>query len=327
MLHNIYYTSSDGVNTVHGCLWMPEGEVKGIFQIVHGMCEYAARYSAFAEYLASNGYMVCAEDHLGHGETAKDEDALGFFDAAHDYKTVLKDIRHLEVRVREKHPDVPYYILGHSMGSFLVRAFLAEYPEENITGAIIMGTGFQGKGLLNMALMLTGMNAAFRGWTNRSGFIKSLAFGSYNKKWGGKGFEWLSVNEDNVKAYDADPLCGFSFTDNGYSVLFHSIKAACAKKTFKATPKDLPIYLVSGKEDPVGGYGKQVQKVYAKLVKSGHTCVQMKLYEGARHEILNDFTRDEARADILAFIDGLTAAGTASVAAAAAGTGAEAGAE
>ncbi|MCD8294839.1 MAG: alpha/beta hydrolase [Clostridia bacterium] len=306
MLHNIYYTSCDGVNTIHACLWRPEGKPKGVFQIIHGMSEYAARYSPFAEFLAEQGYLVCAEDHLGHGETAKDEEALGYFDADHDYRTVLKDIHYLRQRVQAKEPDIPYFMMGHSMGSFLCRAYIARYPE-GISGAVIMGTGYQGKGLINTAIAMTNFNAAFCGWTNRSNFIKSLAFGSYNKKWGGSGFEWLSVNEDNVKAYNADPLCGFPFTDNGYSVLFHSIKAACARKAFKATPKDMPIYIVSGQEDPVGGYGKQVRTVYKKYVKTGHASVSMKLYEGARHEILNDFTKDEARADILAFIDGVTA--------------------
>ncbi len=302
MLHNIYYQSSDNRSTVHACIWEPEGEPKGILQIIHGMCEYAERYAPFAEYLNSKGYLVVAEDHLGHGETAKSPEQLGYFDDAHDFMTVIQDIRYLQQRVSAKAVGVPYFVMGHSMGSFFCRVFISIFGDE-LDGAIIMGTGFQGSMLLGTAKTLVRLNAACYGWNNRSKFVKSLAFGSYNKKWGGgDGFAWLSVNEDNRKAYEADPLCGFDFTDNGYAVLFSVIKSACSGKTFKGAPDKLPILIVSGQEDPVGSYGKAVEKVYNKYIKAGKTA-KIKLYEGVRHEILNDNSRDEVRADLLAFMD------------------------
>lgn len=302
-MQDIFYLSEDGKTQIHAIIWRPLGVPRGVVQIVHGMSEYAGRYAPFADFLAENGYMVCAEDHLGHGGSVVDTGNLGWFNAEHDYKTVLGDIRALHLAVKKEAEGLPYFMVGHSMGSFFCRCYIALYGSE-LNGAVVMGTGFKGRGLLNLALTLTRLNAAFFGWKHKSKFLDKLAFGAYNKRFRDDNDPnaWLSEDFANVKAYNADDLCGFKFTDDGFYVLFSVIKAACAGKTINAVPKNLPILLVAGKDDPVGGYGKDVCKAYEKFKSAGVVNSEIKLYDG-RHEILNDFCREEVKADILAFLN------------------------
>lgn len=301
-MEDIFYPSKDGRTEIHACVWRPEGKARGVVQIIHGMQEYAKRYSPFAEYLVSLGYIVCADDHLGHGLSVAEEADLGYFAEKDAVRTVVADIRSLYTRVKEEAEGLPFYILGHSMGSFFCRAYIAEYGSD-YDGAIIMGSGFKGKALLNFALFFVRLNALFCGWRHRSATIEKLAFGSYAKKFSSK-LGWLSKNEDNVKSYESDPLCGVPFTDNAYRCLFSVIKLACDGRTVKAAPADLPLFIISGSDDPVGDYGKGVEKLYRKLKKAGKDA-RIKLYGGYRHEILNDDCRDEVFADVAAFLEGL----------------------
>ena len=303
-MEEIYFPSHDGVTTIHACIWKPEGEVKGVVQIIHGMAEYAARYAPFAEFLTSKGFLVCADDHLGHGKSVVSENDLGYFDKERSTDTVIADIRTLQLGVMEQNAGKPYFILGHSMGSFFCRKYISLYGGD-FDGAIIMGSGFKSKATLNSALFFVKTNALFCGWRNRSKLIKNLAFGSYNKKFKPARTEndWLSKNPENVDAYERDGLCGFSFTNNGYSILFNIIKQACSDKTIKAVPKDLPVFFVAGADDPVGDYGKGVIKAKRKFVEAGVKDVSIKLYKGGRHEILNDDCKDEVMEDILVFIE------------------------
>ncbi len=301
-MEHLNYPSADGKTTVHAVIWRPKGEPCGVVQIIHGMCEYIERYAPFAEFFTEQGYIVCGEDHAGHGKTAASEEELGYFNDSRSLDMVLADIRYLHVKVKEEAAGLPYFIMGHSMGSFFCRNYIARYGAE-LSGAVIMGTGFKGKALLTTALALTRMNAAFKGWEHRSKFIDNLAFGSYNKRFKNENnaHSWLSVDAENTKKYEADGFCTFRFTDNGFYILFTAIKCACAGKTIKAVPKNLPVYFVAGDEDPVGDYAKGVKKAYAKFKKAGVHRVDIKLYKGARHEILNDFCKDEVRADLLNF--------------------------
>ena len=303
-MNDIFYPSHDGKTTIHACIWRPEGEIKGVVQIIHGMCEYAERYAPFAEFLTSHGYLVCAEDHLGHGKSVTDEHGLGYFNRQRSTKIVLDDIRALHRAVRKQTEGKPYFILGHSMGSFFCRKYISLYGSE-FDGAIIMGTGFKDFFTLSFALALVRCNALFCGWHHRSKLIKKLAFGSYNKKFKPAKTEndWLSKDEENVAAYEADPLCGFAFTNNGYNILFNIIKDACSHKTIEAVPKDLPVYFVAGADDPVGSYGNGVQKAKKKFEEADIHDVSITLYEGARHEILNDFCKEQVQSDILSFIE------------------------
>lgn len=301
-MEDIFYPSKDGKNTIHACIWKPEGNIKGVVQIIHGMEEYAERYSPFAQYLTERGFLVCAEDHLGHGKSVQSEEGLGYFCDSRDYKTVIADIRELQLRVQETAQGAPYFVLGHSMGSFFCRTYISMFGGD-LAGAVIMGSGFKGKLTLNFALATVKLNALFKGWKHKSSFVKNAAFGSYNNRFKPARTEsdWLSRNPENVDKYIADPLCGFGFTNNGYYVLFSVIKRACSAKTIKAVPKDLPVFFVAGADDPVGDYGKGVLKAYKKFAAAGVKDVNVKLYENCRHEILNDDCKDELSGDILNF--------------------------
>lgn len=303
-MEDIFYPSKDGKNTIHACIWRPQGEVKGVVQIIHGMSEYASRYSPFAEFLALNGYLVCADDHLGHGLSVKSKEDLGYFNEKNDYKIVVEDIRGLTDIVKKQVQDKPYFVLGHSMGSFFCRKYISLYGKE-LAGAVIMGSGFKDKVTLNTALFMVGFCALFGGWRKRSKLVKSLAFGSYNKKFkpARTDNDWLSVNTQNVDEYNADPLCGVDFTLGGYKVLFSIIKQACSNKVINAVPKDLPVYFVAGEDDPVGDYGKGVIKAKRKFEKAGVKDVDITLYKNSRHEILNDNCKDKVYSDVLGFFN------------------------
>lgn len=303
-MQDIYYPSKDGITTIHACIWKPEGEIKGVVQIIHGMCEYAARYSPFAEYLTEHGFLVCAEDHLGHGQSVKDKSLLGYFNKERSTDTVIEDIRALQLKVKDTAGDKPYFVLGHSMGSFFCRKYVSVYGKD-LDGAVVMGTGFKGGLTLGSALLLVRLNAFFCGWKNRSRVIKKLAFGSYNKKFKPKRTEsdWLSVDTGNVDKYIADEQCNFSFTNNGYAILFGIIRQACSDKVISAVPESLPVYFVAGKDDPVGDYGKGVVKAKQKFEKAGVKDVSITLYEGARHEILNDTCKQQVMDDLLDFFE------------------------
>lgn len=301
-MEDIFYPSHDGKTKIHAVIWRPEGKARGVVQLIHGMQEYGARYAPFAEYLVSLGYIVCADDHLGHGQSVNSDDDLGYFAKKDAVEVIIADLRSLYKIVKEEQPDIPFYILGHSMGSFFCRAYIARYGSD-YDGAIIMGSGFKGRALLNFALFFVRLDALFRGWRHRSKTIEKLAFGSYGKKFSSK-LGWLSKDENNVKAYVSDPLCGVPFTNNAYLGLFSVIKLACAKKTILSTPDSLPIFIVSGDDDPVGDYAKGVNKLYNKLKKAKKN-VKIKLYMGYRHEILNDRCRGEVFKDISDFLEGL----------------------
>ena len=300
-MEDICYPSADGEHTVHAVIWRPAGKVRAVLQIIHGMEEYAARYSRFAERAAGEGILVCAEDHLGHGLTSSKE-LRGHF-PEHGEELVLEDIRSLTLRVQDMVPDVPYFIMGHSMGSFFCREYISRYGG-NLSGAIIMGTGYKDGATLFFARMLTAIIGAFRGRKHKSAFIGKLAFGAYNKRFAPArtSYDWLSCENGNVDDYIADEFCGFGFTCGGYMGLFNIMRKACSARAFENTPKKLPLLIVAGSDDPVGDYGKGVEKTYKKYLKAGAEDVKFKLYTGARHEILNDFCREAAERDVIAFV-------------------------
>ena len=227
---------------------------------------------------------------------------LGYFDGGDGTDTVLADIRRLRQIVVGQAGDLPYFMMGHSMGSFFTRAYIAAHGAE-LAGAVIMGTGFQPAALTGFGRCAAALAAAFGGWKRRSRFIDRLAFGSYNKKFGGRTpYDWLSADEGNVDRYIADGLCGVTFTCGGFYTLFSIVGRACRGATVKQTPRRLPLLLVSGGDDPVGGYSSGVKKLYDKYVSAGISDVNMIIYRGARHEILNDFCAPQVREDIADFL-------------------------
>ena len=298
------YPSSDQKTTISAVEWIPEGRVRAVLQICHGMVEYIDRYDEFASYLSEQGFYVTGHDHLGHGKSIQSKEHLGFFHETRGNEFVISDIHKLHLITAEKYPEVPYFIMGHSMGSFLVRQYLIEHAE-GIDGAVLMGTGYQGALVLNAGQLLCRIIAMSKGWKYRSPFVNKLGMGGMNKKFepSDTGKDWVTSDGLMLEAYVKDPLCSFMFTVNGYYNLFAGMKKIIKKKNLEKMPADLPVLFVSGADDPVGGEGKGVRKVYQDFKRAGISDVNLKLYDGARHEILNDRHREAVCHDLFIWLE------------------------
>ncbi|MCR5717384.1 MAG: alpha/beta hydrolase [Lachnospiraceae bacterium] len=297
---DFYFDSRDGQDKIHAIRWIPDGEIKAILQVIHGMAEYVARYEGFAEYMTSKGILVTGEDHLGHGETIAANNGIPGYFCAHDPATVtLRDVHRLKKLTQETYPQVPYFIMGHSMGSFIVRNYAIRYGK-GVQGVIAMGTGMMPNATVKMAKGMSNFLGIFQGDKHVSKFLEKMSFGSYlsripNAK---TPVDWLSVNEENVKRYIADPLCGFTFTINGFKTLSEFLVRLTDPDAFEMIPKSLPVLFVAGAEDPVGGWGEQVKAVAKKYQDAGMQDITLKLYDGDRHEILNEDNKEQVSEDI-----------------------------
>ncbi len=295
-----YFESRDREHKIHAIRWIPEAERPVcIVQIVHGMAEYIDRYDEFASFLAGKGILVVGDDHLGHGKSVQQGEPYGYFCRENAATVLVRDEHRLKKMTQEQYPGVPYIILGHSMGSFITRNYLLRYGT-GIDGAIIVGTGMQPALMLLCARALAALQRIFCGSKHVSGLLNVAAFGAYNKKIKPHRtlFDWLSRNEENVKNYIEDPLCGFTFTVNGFQTLFQLIWNLHDRKKLQEMPQRLPVLFISGEEDPVGDYGKSVLRVYQSFKEAGMENVQMKLYPEDRHELLNEEDRQEVYADV-----------------------------
>ena len=304
MKREFTYASSDGRTQIHAIEWLPEGEPKAILQIAHGMVEFVDRYDPFAQYLAEHGFVVTGNDHLGHGQSVASEEDYGFFAEKNGNERVLDDLRELQKITAGKYPGLPYFFLGHSMGSYLARQYIQRYSKD-LTGAIIMGTGTESRLALALGKRMCESRAAKNGWHHRDAGINRLVLGSNNKKIASPRTpaDWLTKDEAVVDAYLSNPLNTFVFTLNGFHEMFVSIREAQARERIANIRKDLPLLLVSGAEDPVGGYGKGVKKACERYLAAGIRDTKMKLYPGDRHEILNELDRDQVFADLLAWME------------------------
>lgn len=295
--------SSDNTHILVGVIYEPDQPAKGYLHIVHGMTEHIGRYDAFMTDMANEGYICFGYDALGHGKTAQNDSELGFISSNDGWKLLINDVKRFSDSVRKSYgADLPYYLLGHSMGSFIVRA-AANYARPDML--IIMGTAGKNPAA-DAGLALIAIIKAIKGEAHFSPLIDKIAFGSYNKRFGGGSEEdpkpWLTCDEKIRKLYYADKFCSFNFTVSAMGDLIKLIKEANSKKFYKSFPKSTRVLLVSGKNDPVGNYGRGVLEVSKKLSDNGITqdCI---LYEGARHEILNDFTYEKVKNDILGFLE------------------------
>ncbi len=304
---NFTFLSNDGKTAVHAVKWTPEtGEYKAILQITHGMVEFIERYAPFAEFLTTKGYMVVGHDHIGHGQSIESQNDWGYFCEGNPSDVLVADMHKLRTLIQEENPDTPYFMLAHSMGSFMLRKYLA-FHNENLRGAIIMGTGFIPENMTSLALKLTAFVTKFRGSRHRSKLIQSLAFGADYKGFDMTGEHpensWLTKDVDIVNQYYNEPRCTFMFTVNGYKGLFEAVNFSCNPENVQKIPKKLPLFIVSGEQDPVGGLGKGVKDVYDLHKTAGALDVTYKLYENDRHEILNETDRQEVFEDLLAWMN------------------------
>lgn len=301
------FLSADGKTQIHAKRWIPDsGEYKGILQIAHGMIEYMERYTAFAQYLTNEGYMVVAHDHLGHGDSVTSTDDWGYFAQEHPSDILVADMHKLRTMTQDANPKKVYFILGHSMGSYILRKYIAIHGE-GIDGAIIMGTGYIPDATTKLGMTIAKVIATFRGWHYRSKFVQSLSYDKPYKQYDVTGKNtnnsWLTKDEDTVKKYYSDPKCTYVFTLNGYMGLFETVLFDNQQENIEKVPKELPILLVSGAKDPVGNMGDGVKKVYAKFENAGIKDITWKIYENDRHEILNETDREDVYHDIDAWMN------------------------
>ena len=289
--------------TLHAFRCIPEGEVRAIVQLSHGMVEFIDRYKPLAEDLAGRGILVTGHDHLGHGGSIRTKDDYGYFAQPDGNRAVLDDLHAMTTLTKQLYPGVPYFLLGHSMGSFYARQYLCEYGAE-LDGAILMGTGYQPKALVTLARTVCRVLAVFFGWQHRSKLVRDLSFLGYNKGLEGRTpHDWLNRDPAEVDKYRADERCMFTFTLNAYYSMFTGILRLYNPDFLNRMPKDLPLLFLAGDADPVGEQSKGVQRAIDSLKAVGVQNITQKFYPGARHELLMEINRQEVFADIGNWLD------------------------
>ncbi|MCQ2521717.1 MAG: lysophospholipase [Lachnospiraceae bacterium] len=298
------FLSHNKSNHIHCVRWIPEKEPIAILYVIHGMQEYVERYQDFAEFMRRRGFLVAGHDHIGHGKTAWNISDLGNMHATNPKKSMVEDITTHFQLLRKEYPTTPFFILGHSMGSYLLRCFLAEKAPrlKSLTGVILMGTGTEKNSVLTAGRVVLHTLAVKNSWSHKSDFVKGLMFNSAYHKFNIDGTapenSWLSTNTEANRAFYADPYCNYTFSLGGYLALVDAAMESNLLKGIERIPKDLPIHFVSGSEDPVGGLGKGVNKAYQKFKKVGPTHVSIRMYKGLRHELLHEPCRNEIYQDL-----------------------------
>lgn len=291
MVNKTYFTfpSRDNIHTIHAIKWQSdEVEPIAVLQLVHGMAEHVRRYEEIATYFAEKGFVVVGDDHLGHGETAKEYGDYGYFCRKDPVTVLVRDEHRLKKIVQKEYEGLPYFILGHSMGSLILRNYLCRYGS-GIDGAIICATANNSKASVIGGKMLTGILKLAGKSKSKSPLLDDITFGTHNKLTDKRtAFDWICTDEKVVDAYMNDPECGFLFTVNGFDTLLDLTKEANKISNLEKMPKKLPVLFIAGAEDPVGNYGKAVQEVYDIFLNLDLTKTQMKLYNDARHELLNE---------------------------------------
>ncbi|MDD2426636.1 MAG: alpha/beta hydrolase [Eubacteriales bacterium] len=297
--------STDQKTQLNVMSWLPEGEPWAIMQVAHGMVEYMERYDRFGQAMAEAGVLVVGNDHLGHGDSVESADDWGFFAEEDGNELVLQDIRKVYKDTRELFPDIPYFLLGHSMGSFYARQFIYRFPEEDLAGVVIMGTSMQPEATVRAGRLLSSVMEKFRGPRYRSPFIKKLVMGANNKIFKAEnntGAEWLSRDQDICEQYVKEPRNTFLFTTRAYIDMFDGLLTLYDEDNITQMRRDLPILITSGSDDPVGEMGKAVANLSAQYEKIGMINVKVKEYPDARHELLNELNAEEVDRDLLAFM-------------------------
>ena len=293
-----FWYDSKGAGKIHGCRWTPEESPKAVVQIVHGIAEFIERYDEFAAYLNGLGFLVVAEDHMGHGQSVGENGIQGYFHGG--WFTAVEDTMTLLRETQAAYPDIPYVLFGHSMGSFMARTILCKYPDSGISAAVICGTGWQPAALLPPVTRFIEAVCRKDGEDKPSAFLENLVFGSYNKRveHPRTAYDWLSRDAKIVDAYIAHPMCGFTPTAGLLREMMKGLTYIEKPAHLEAMKKDLPVFFVAGGDDPVGSYGKGVRHTVSEFKKAGMTDVSCRIYPLCRHEILNEINRQEIFEDI-----------------------------
>lgn len=292
------HPSSSGTGEIFSRVWVGE-DPKYIIQIAHGKCEHSGRYDHFAEFLTRHGFVVYANDHLGHGQTGVLHGSLGYFADKNGWEYIVSDMKSLTDIAKREYPGLPVYLFGHSMGSFLSRSYIARYGKE-LSGCILCGTmgpspaARVGKLIANAQCLIQGPKAS-------GALLTQLTTGKnddeINKP--DDGSSWLSTDPAVTKAFSEDPLCGFEFTASAFRDMFTGIAEISTKAWAKRVPMNLPVFLIAGEDDPVAGYGKAPREVTDMLKSAGVRDVEYKTYPGMRHELLNEIHKELPFGDIM----------------------------
>lgn len=293
-----FFFPSCGKGNIYACRWMPEGEVKGIVQIVHGIAEHCARYEDFARYLNGFGILVVAEDHMGHGKSIGKEGIQGYFHGG--WHAAVEDSYRLMKQTMQEHPGVPYTLLGHSMGSFMARTLLIDHPDSGIASCILSGTAWLPAALLTAAVPLSKLFCLGSGEKKPCPAMQNVAFGSYNNRIENPttAHDWISSDPAVISAYAEDPLCGFVATAGLLRDMMNGLKYNQKKTNLEKMNKSIPVLFAAGEEDPVGDYGNGVKKAFEVFREYGVAGAELKLYENMRHEILNEIGKQQVYEDL-----------------------------
>lgn len=286
--------------------WVGKGteQTRVIVQIAHGMAEHIDRYDEFAKFLANNGFIVYGNDHRGHGRTMEKDEDFGFLAEKDGFHKAIEDMRKLTEIIEKENPGLPIILFGHSLGSFFVRRYIQIYSDK-VAGVVLSGTGGDPGFARVLGSLLAQIERKKNGKKKPSPLLNSLVFGQYNKPFqpSKTDFDWLSSSEGAVEKYVNDPMCGGVCTAEFYMDLFTGLKVIHEKSNIEMIRKDLPIYIFSGDTDPVGGKkGRDVMKVYEVYKETNIENVTCKLYEGGRHEMLNEVNKDLVYTDILQWL-------------------------
>lgn len=300
-----YFRSHDKKTDIHVIAWRPAGMPRAIVQICHGMQEYIERYEAFALWLTKRGIMVVGHDHLGHGRSVRSDSDYGFFHEYDGNECLLADIDTVRRVMQRRFPDVPYFVLGHSMGSGLTRQYMARYGRK-LSGVILSGAvAKQSVPLIWAGKLICRIDGVLFGQHHRSRFIQKMAMGGYNKRFepSETGADWISSDTAVVNKYARDPMCAFGFTTNGFYTLIDGTQRAQSRNLLNRIPEGLPVLLVAGEDDPVGGFGGGVRRLYRNYKKRGMRDVCIRIYPGMRHEILNEREKKLVYRDIWKWVE------------------------
>ena len=298
-----FFPSSDGKTLIHVNQWTPsERRILGVVQIAHGVAEYGARYAPFARFLCGHGFVVVANDHLGHGQSLIPGGPMVYLGEKDGWWNVVDDMECLRSRVAKVFPDRPYFLFGHSMGSFLSRTHLIRYPGR-LDGCILCGTGHQSPALIAGGKLIADREIRRLGKKAFSARADDLAFGAYNKAFAPTRIDWVSASEENVDAYIADPLCGGDTTLGLFRDMLDGLSYITRQSNMDKMDADLPVFFIAGDQDPVGDMGKGVRKAHDCFKKAGIRDLSIKLYHGLRHEILNEASRQYVYRDVLDWLE------------------------
>ena len=270
---------------------------KASILILHGMAEHQKRYSLFMQYLVNQGFDVFIYNHRGHGTDKKLND-LGFFSYHKGSQLVVDDAITVSQYIEQNNRSNKFFLFGHSMGSLIARNVIQTYDKYN--GVILCGTAYPRKPLLHVGLLIASIVKNIKGPKYRSPFLKNLLIGGgkYTKLANRTAFDWLTRSNPIAGAYIHDPYCGFICTASFYNDLLKMTSNASSRKLISMTKLELPMYIISGEKDPVGGYGKDVKRLLATYKKLGFSNVAYKLYPDCRHELLNELNSEDVYSDI-----------------------------